>query len=374
VVDSVQRTDVFIVGGGPAGLATAIAACQKGLRVIVADGSAPPIEKACGEGMMPETLTALRSMGVEFSRAEGQRFSGISFVQENAMVSANFARGVGLGLRRPLLHQRMVTRAEQCGARLLWKTAVVGIDGEGVQLCRGKIQARWIVGADGLGSRVRRWSGLDATRRRGQRFASRRHYRLRPWSKYMEMYWGRHVQGYVTPIAKEEVCIVMMADRVEETSFATALEEFPQLRERLAGGELSSRERGAATSSRSLYHVQRGKVALVGDASGSVDAITGEGLRLAFQQAFALADAMLAGDLSSYEQAHRAFARRPMLMGGLMVWLGRNPRIRSRVIQVLQSRPAVFARLLAVHVGAGDFAGNLSAEVPLGWRLRDIEW
>lgn len=367
-----QCTDVFIVGGGPAGLATAIAARQKGLQVIVADGSAPPIEKACGEGMMPETLTALRAMGIEFSPTEGQRFSGISFVQEGAMVSADFGQGVGLGLRRPLLHQRMVTRAEQCGVRLLWKTAVVGIDADGVQLCRGKIHARWIVGADGLGSRVRRWSGLDATQRRGQRFASRRHYRMRPWSKYMEVYWGRHAQGYVTPIAKEEVCIVMMADRVEETSFATALEEFPELRERLASGELSSRERGAVTSSRSLYHVQRGNVALVGDASGSVDAITGEGLRLGFQQASALADAMLTGDLTPYEHAHRALARRPMIVGDLMVWLGRNPRIRSRVMQVLQSRPAVFARLLAGHVGAGDFWGNLSAEVPLGWRLRDI--
>jgi NADPH-dependent 2,4-dienoyl-CoA reductase/sulfur reductase-like enzyme len=60
-----QNTDVFVIGGGPAGLAVAIAARQKGLQAIVADGAAPPIEKPCGEGMMPETLAALRDLGVE---------------------------------------------------------------------------------------------------------------------------------------------------------------------------------------------------------------------------------------------------------------------------------------------------------------------
>src|SRR5580698_1970330 len=54
-----QNTDVFIVGAGPAGLAAAIAARQKGFEVVVADGSEPPIEKPCGEGMMPGTLAGL---------------------------------------------------------------------------------------------------------------------------------------------------------------------------------------------------------------------------------------------------------------------------------------------------------------------------
>jgi menaquinone-9 beta-reductase len=363
---------VFVVGGGPAGLAAAIEARQKGLQVIVADGAAPPIEKACGEGMMPETLAALQGMGVELSAAEGQKFSGISFVQAGARVSAEFPQGAGMGLRRPILHERMVARAEECGVTFLWSTPVVGIDGDGVRLCRGKVQARWIVGADGLGSRVRRWSGLDGTHRRGRRFASRRHCRMRPWSKYMEIYWGRHAQAYVTPIEKEEVCVVVMAEVVEETSFDRALEEFPELRERLGAGQMSSRERGAVTLSRSLYNVQRGNVALVGDASGSVDAITGEGLRLGFRQASALAEAMVAGDLSRYERAHRALARRPKIMGDLMVWLGRHPRIRSRVIRTMQSRPELFERLMAAHVGAADSREMLSAGALLGWRLLDV--
>jgi menaquinone-9 beta-reductase len=372
VIYSRKSTDVFIIGGGPAGLAAAIAAREKGFEVVVADGSAPPIEKPCGEGMMPETLTALRAMGVELNPNEGQKFSGICFAQQGARVSADFWQGPGLGLRRPILHQRMVGRAEECGVQFLWKTPIVGIDSEGVQLGGGKMRARWIVGADGMGSRVRRWSGLTASKRNNQRFAARRHYLVRPWSNYMEIHWGHQVQAYVTPMGGSEVCIVMLAEDAEHASLDAALEEFPELQERLAGEEASGKERGAVTAMRSLHHVQRGNVALVGDASGSVDAVTGEGIRLAFRQASALADAMMGGNLRPYERAHRALARRPMLMGDLLLWLGRNPRIRSRAIRALQSRPDLFARLLAAHVGAADSAEPLSAGALLGWRLLDI--
>ena len=54
---------------------------------------------------------------------------------------------------------------------------------------------------------------------------------------------------------------------------------------------------------RTLRSVQRGRVALVGDASGGVDAITGEGIRLGLRQASALAEAMAAGNLQQYEKA-----------------------------------------------------------------------
>jgi flavin-dependent dehydrogenase len=372
VVDPSQHTDVFIIGGGPAGLAAAIAARQKGFQVIVADGSAPPIEKSCGEGMLPETLAGLQAMGVEISSTEGRKFRGIRFVQERAHVSADFPQGSGAGLRRPLLHGRMVAKAEECGVRLLWKTPVAGIDSDGVQLSRGKLNARWIVGADGLGSRVRRWSGLDRAKRSKQRYASRRHYRVQPWSNYIEIHWGRYTQAYVTPTGGEEVCVVVMAESMAHASFDNALLELPELRQHLAGAELSSRERGAVSSVRSLYNVQRGNVALVGDASGSVDPITGVGLRLAFRHAFELADAMAAGDLGPYERAHRALARGPMMMGGLLLWLGHNPRVRTRAIRALQSRPELFGRLMAAHAGAADSAELLTVGALLGWRLLDI--
>ena len=373
MIASQESTDVFVVGGGPAGLAAAIAARQKGLSVIVADGSVPPIDKSCGEGMMPETLAVLESLGVKFDRGTGQSFRGITFIQNGVQVSADFPRGQGIGLRRPVLHERLVASAEECGVQFLWKTTVTGIiSGIGagsVQLPERNIRATWIVGADGQGSRVRRWVGLESARRVRQRYASRRHFRVKPWSSRMEIHWVGKTQAYVTPIGEEEVCVVVMAETAAPGLFKTELHEMPALREKLAGASLSSRERGAVTAMRTLRHVQKNNVALLGDASGGVDAITGDGLRLAFRQALALADAMAANDLTQYQRAHRKLARRPMLMGNLMLWLGRNPRIRARVLRAMHDNPELFARLLATHAGDGNSAQLLATGTQLGLRL-----
>ena len=362
-----------MVGGGPAGLAAAIAARQQGFSVMVADGSAPFIDKSCGEGMTPDTLAVLESLGVKFERSVGHRFRGISFIENGSQVSADFPREQGIGLRRPQLHERLVVRAEECGVQFLWKTPISGIvsdaDTGSVQLGERNIRAKWIVGADGQGSRVRHWIGLESSTSNGQRFASRRHYRVRPWSNYMEIHWAGTTQAYVTPIGEEQVCVVVMAETSARGLFETALNQMPALRERLFGAPLGSRERGAVSAMRTLRSVQRNNVALIGDASGGVDAITGEGLRLAFRQALSLADAMAASDLSQYQHAHRKLARRTMLTGNLMLWMGRNPRIRAKALRAMQHNPELFARLLQAHAGDGSPAHLVSAGAQLGLRL-----
>ena len=361
--------DLFVVGGGPAGLAVAIAACRKGMRVMVADGAAPPIDKTCGEGMMPETQEALRALGVELDPSDGFRFRGIRFVQQGTTVSGNFPAGHGLGLARPLLHERMMVRANECGVRLLWRTPVTAIEPHAV-LARGrKIRARWIVGADGLASRVRRWGGLEPAHSSSLRFATRRHYRLAPWSDFVEIHWGRRVQAYVTPIARDEVSVVVIGERSKHAEFEMALASLPDLRERLCQAEPAGRERGAVTSSRSLKNVQRGNVALLGDASGSVDAITGEGLRLALLQATALVASIEAGALEQYQLAHRALEKRPLLTAGWMLLLGRHDLLRRRVLDSLARKPELFAKFLAFHVGHASPAQLLSTGAALGWQL-----
>jgi len=365
----VAKTDVFVVGGGPAGLVAAMAARKRGFTVTLADGAEPPIDKPCGEGLMPETQAALRELGITPGSGDGYQFRGIQFIQKSARFAADFPRGLGLGLRRPILHAMLVAKAEKSGVRLLWKTPVSGITPEGVQLKSGFVPVRWIVGADGSGSRVRRWSGLETFAERTQRFATRRHYRVKPWSAYAEVYWSKQAQAYVTPIGTEEVCIVVMAERLEDADFAKVLEDLPELRERLNGAELASRERGAITMMYRLKNIARENVALVGDASGGVDAITGEGLRLAFRQALALAAAMEAKHLKGYEETHRELARRPMRMGKLMLLLGRNEALRQRSFGALASKPQLFEDLLAVHVGRATPAQMVSTGVQLGWRF-----
>ncbi|MGA7854580.1 MAG: NAD(P)/FAD-dependent oxidoreductase [Candidatus Acidiferrales bacterium] len=367
-MDLASTTDVFVIGGGPSGLAAAIAARQKGFNVILADGAAPPIEKPCGEGMMPETITALRDLGVTIGPSDGVNFRGICFAQWDARVTGNFPSGLGVGMRRTALHERLVARAERCGVQLLWRRPVVAIGADFVEMASGRIPARWIIGADGQASRVRRWSGI-ATKQIRQRFATRRHFRVQPWSRYVEVHWSTHAQAYVTPVAPDEVCIVMISATARHASFDRALGGFPAIREKIAGAKTTSRERGAVTSMHTLRSVQRGNVALVGDASGGVDAITGEGIRLGLRQASALAEALVAGDLSQYESAHRALAKRPSRMAHLMLWLDRNPKLRTRVIRALQNKPELFARMLALHVGQGSARDLVLTGAQLGWHL-----
>jgi len=364
-----QDTDVFVVGGGPAGLAAAIAAAHRGFAVTVADGSEPPIDKPCGEGMMPETQDALRRLRVELPAGAGWTFRGVRFLHGARQISAEFPSGQGIGVRRPVLHELLVRAAERCGVRLLWKAPVLGIETRGIRLTDGVIGTRWIIGADGAASRMRKWADLDGTVHRAQRAATRRHYRIRPWSGYMEIYWAERSQAYVTPISADEICIVIMGDNAQDLKFDLALAELPELRERLVGAQLASRERGAVTVTHRLNRVARGNVALVGDASGGVDAITGQGLRLAFGQAVALAEAMSAGDLSEYQHVHRALQRRPLWMAQLMVELGRRETVRARLMRVMHDRPELFARMLAIHMGRASSLQIVSTGAHLGWQF-----
>jgi len=366
-------TDLFVIGGGPAGLAAAIAARQRGMSVVVAEGAEPPSDKACGEGLMPGTLAALAELGVKIRSGAGYRFRGIRFLDKNAEVAAEFLQGPGLGLRRTVLHHWMIQRAEECGVQMLWRTPVTRISPEGVQLPGRTVAAKWIVGADGAGSRVRRWSGLEQATREKQRFAARRHYHALPWMEHCEIYWSGRAQAYVTAIGGDEICVVVVAEQAAGADFDLFLRNCPQLGSRLAKAEVSSRERGAVTMMHSLHAVHSGNVALIGDASGGVDAITGEGLRLAFRQAIALAEAMERGDLRLYARAHRELTRKPMLMGSVLLRLGNSERLRSRAIGMLAKRPQLFAHMLAVHSSDADWGEMLCAGAQLGWRLLTTE-
>ena len=114
------QTDVFVVGGGPAGLAAALAVRQQGLSVVVADRAQPPIDKACGEGLMPDGVAALRRIGVELGTEHGVSFRGIRFLDGKQSAEATFPEGHGVGIRRLRLHRLLQEHAEKAGVALHW--------------------------------------------------------------------------------------------------------------------------------------------------------------------------------------------------------------------------------------------------------------
>jgi flavin-dependent dehydrogenase len=362
-------TDVFVVGGGPAGLAAAIAARQQGLRVTVADCAAPPIDKACGEGLMPDSLEVLDRLGVNLGEAETASFRGIKFLGAESSVAADFPHGRGLGIRRLLLHQILVKHAEALGIEMRWRARVLPADGATVTVDGARIRSRWVIGADGQNSRVREWAGLSRGKIRARRIALRRHFRVRPWSEYVEIYWGSDSQAYVTPVGADQVCVALIG-RERLMSFEDGLAGFPELADRLAGAAPLSDARGALSISRRLHEVWRGRVALIGEASGSVDAITGEGLAMAFRQALALAPALATGDLSAYAAAHCQISSLPEFMARSMLLLDSSSLIRRRTLHALSRQPGLFAKMLAVHVGElpiREFAAH--SLLNLGWQM-----
>jgi len=243
--------DVCVVGGGPAGLAAAIALQLRGLQVIVADGLRPPIDKACGEGLMPDSLSTLEALGIVIPSGLGRKFLGIRFVDKDRRVDGDFGDAHGLGVRRTILHERMVARAEACGVMLRWGAPVIGLNHDGVATTAGTIRARWIVGADGARSRVREWAGLHASLHYRRRYAYRRHFRIAPWSPRMEVHWGDDCQAYVTPLGASQVCVAVVS-RNPQLRLDAALDAFPELRAGIAGARPLSSERGAVTSMHSL--------------------------------------------------------------------------------------------------------------------------
>jgi len=368
IAPSPNSVDVFVAGGGPAGLATAIAARRHGLSVLVVDGAVPPIDKACGEGLMPDGVEALLNLGIVIPDGEAQPFRGIRFVSGNKKAEAAFPRGTAYGIRRTTLHRLMIEHAQAIGVFMRWQAAVTGLHPEGALVAGELVRARWVVGADGAQSRVRHWARLDAHERKNVRFAFRRHYQLVPWTDFMELHWGRRCQLYITAVGPAEICVAMISDS-PKLRLEDALGEFPELSARLQDAEHASSERGAITVSRRLRSVYRGRTVVVGDASGGVDAITGEGLCLAFRQAALLGDCLAAGNLARYQAEHRQLIRRPALMARLMLFMGNHTRLRQRTMRVFESSPGSFAGMLAMHVGAGSTRDYVTNGIALGWQL-----
>jgi flavin-dependent dehydrogenase len=211
-------------------------------------------------------------------------------------------------------------------------------------------------------------NSLGNSRGRNPRFAFRRHYQVHPWAEFMELHWGQNCQIYVTPVSREEVCVVLVSSN-PKLRLDDALGEFPELSENLGNAGYSSSERGAITVTRRLRRVYRDRTLLVGDASGGVDAITGEGLCLTFRQAAALADCLADGNLAQYQKQHRALGRRPAAMSRMMLFMAKHGGLRRRAMRVFESNPRVFAGMLALHLGDGSARKHVGSGIALGWEL-----
>ena len=318
---------------------------------------------------MPDALQALKCLGVEIAEDDGYPFRGIRFANSSHQVDALFPEGHGIGVRRTRLHERLAHHALRSGVNLLWNSRVDLIDRHTATINGMQIKFRWLIGADGQGSSIRRWAGMDQTKKKRLRYGFRRHYQIKPWSEFVEVHWGLGGQLYVTPVSSECLCIVFVTGDLKLDRSDT-LTPFPQVAHRLKGATVLSQQRGAVSATRKLCRVTDGTIALIGDASGSTDAVTGEGLAMSFRQALALAEAISVETLEGYNCEHQRIGRLPHTMGSLMLTMDRWPSLELRAIRALSSSPELFRELLSVHLGIKSLLKFAMQRGPkLGWKL-----
>jgi flavin-dependent dehydrogenase len=330
--------DVLVAGGGPVGLAAAVAARTAGLTVAVVEPRAGVLDKACGEGLMPSAVAGLRRLGVDVA---GREFVGIRYVRSSRSVAARFRHGSGLGVRRTVLHAALADRAAAVGAVPVADRVSDVVQRAGHVEAAG-ISAGWLIAADGLHSSVRRAVGLHRPPPPGvARYGLRRHFSVPAWSEHVEVHWAATHEAYVTPVADDLVGVAVLGPR--GTGFEEALAALPQLRHRLGGAPPAGPVLGAGPLRQRAVTVRRGRVLLVGDAAGYVDALTGEGLATGLASAQAAVDAVAADRPQAYPAAWaRLTWRHRVLTRGLLA-VATRPGPRAALVPLAATAPPGFA-------------------------------
>ena len=355
--------DLVIVGGGPAGLAVGIVAAEQGLSAIVVERREFPPDKACGEGVLPPGVKALQRLGIadRFDHSTSYPFAGIRFIQEDGSAAESRMPANGLGIRRTVLVERLAARAQEVGAVLRQRCSVLGFKASAteaaVQTTQGKILGRLVVAADGLHSSLRKVSGLEAPPSSRRRFALRQHYRIRPWTEFVEVYVDAKGEAVVTPVSDECVSInsVWEDGLVEQPNIPSLLGRFPALLGKLGNAHAISSVRGAGPMARAATRRNGDRMVLVGDAAGFVDSISGDGLSIAFNSALTLGKHLpeilrreaTAESIEAYERDARRIYRGYWVVTKGLLAIACRPRVRRTIINTLMRHPRAFDALMS---------------------------
>ncbi|MGH2739886.1 MAG: geranylgeranyl reductase family protein [Actinomycetota bacterium] len=318
-----KRVDVLVVGGGPAGSATAYHLARRGVDVLVVDKATFPREKVCGDGLAPRGVKALLGMGVDptepgFVRIDGLRSFGLGVEMELPWPKLEAFPDYGLVRTRHDLDHLLLQKAVKAGA-IVWEgtdaiaPAMEGVWVTGASLRQNgstqEVRARFVVACDGASSRFGQRAGIRRNPARPIGIAARRYFRSpREQPTFFESWLDLQSEdalmpgyGWVFPVGDGVLNVGagllntfrdfkgLSARRVYEAFLATLPSEW-ELTEANAVGPLLS---GPLPMGMNRRPLAAPGLLLAGDAAGVVNPFNGEGI------AYAIESGELAAELLS---------------------------------------------------------------------------
>ena len=224
----------------------------------------------------------------------------------------------------------------------------------------------FLIGADGLRSRVRRFAGLQGQPPgKQQRWGARQHFAIAPWSPYVKVWWQRGIEAYITPSGPRQVEIAFLWDRAQfsptrDPGISAFLSPFPALAARIQPASPLSRLCGLGPLAVASTSPVAGRVVLVGDALMFLDGVTGEGLSLGFSQAELLAqhlpqhlerDQVCEERLQPLAEALTQSTVAYLRMTGLALCLTRHLWLRTLSLRALSRSGRLFQHCLEATMG-----------------------
>lgn len=383
--------EVLVVGGGPAGAASAVFLRQRGHDVVLVDEAHFPRDKVCGEGVSPEAWRLLEAMGAagDVRALHPYPLRGMALTSPAGVTfhgDYRGARDAGFAARRADLDRVLLDRARAAGVdvreglhaqEVVFEggrvAGVVAVNGEGPV----KLRAPLVIAADGRRSMIARRLGLLHEHRRLRKFAVRGY-----WDGMdgLQERGEMHVipGGYcgIAPLSPTEANVTFVLDVEEMAAAGGGLESFyrqtllrwPRIAERLGRATLRGPARAIGPLALQARRVSAPGVLLVGDAAGFYDPFTGEGITLALRSAELASEtadvALRSGrldDLSSYDRERDRATRDKFRLNRLLQAVVAVPSLADAVARKLSRRPDLADRLVGI---AGDFVPARTAFGP----------
>jgi len=350
----VSDVEVAVVGAGPAGAALAAMLGSAGVSTVLLDQARFPRDKPCGEGLMPAGVAVLTRLGLSMDAFPAVRGVTYRLLGDGSATGA-FASTSGRAVRRVRFDAMLAAHAEATpNVDARFGCSVTAMGSGRLATSDGDLAARYVVGADGLRSRVARWMGWSRAPRGRGRYALIGHAEAHAHGLdrvVVTLLDGREV--YAAPTGPDELLIAVLGGRgdVTRAAYRAAVEQAHPEAHLAAGAAL----RGAGPFWVRPSTVASRGVFLLGDAAGFLDPLTGDGMSDALVAAETLSR-LLAERVPDPQRAYARWEarqwRRRLFVNRLAITLTGSTTLARRALRKLQRRPVTLDRLLAINDGS----------------------